>query len=197
MWCCFGEDGVISANREIFCLTSSFCCPQQRGYPGKMPGGQLKRPGPPLGEQSVIQHTPLPSLHPPSRQATEDFPSPSKRRKSSDQVSGDTLVPPPLKRKVTISQFTLMCFVLGAAIPPWAAAFLRPVFSSASLARPPAASQTCILEPNPQEQQPPLAGRRFRSQKPSSSRVSGANGLIFFSFHYLFKIFFMTCRCQW
>ncbi|KAM9836716.1 uncharacterized protein kdm6ba [Aulostomus maculatus] len=60
---------------------------QQRGYPGKMLGGQLKRPGPPLGEHSVIQHTPLPSLHPSSRQAAEDCPSPSKRKKSSDQVS--------------------------------------------------------------------------------------------------------------
>ncbi|XP_062300790.1 lysine-specific demethylase 6B isoform X1 [Scomber scombrus] len=60
---------------------------QQRGYPGKMQGGQLKRPGPPLGEHSVIQHTPLPSLHPSSRPAVEDSPSPSKRKKSSDQVS--------------------------------------------------------------------------------------------------------------
>ncbi|XP_042256271.1 lysine-specific demethylase 6B isoform X1 [Thunnus maccoyii] len=60
---------------------------QQRGYPGKMQGGQLKRPGPPLGEHSVIQHTPLPSLHPSSRPAAEDSPSPSKRKKSSDQVS--------------------------------------------------------------------------------------------------------------
>ncbi|KAM8746547.1 uncharacterized protein kdm6ba isoform 2-T8 [Acanthopagrus schlegelii] len=60
---------------------------QQRGYPGKMVGGQLKRPGPPLGEHSVIQHTPPPSLHPSSRPAVEDCPSPSKRKKSSDQVS--------------------------------------------------------------------------------------------------------------
>ncbi|XP_044038783.1 lysine-specific demethylase 6B isoform X2 [Siniperca chuatsi] len=60
---------------------------QQRGYPGKMLGGQLKRPGPPLGEHSVIQHTPPPSLHPSSRPAAEDCPSPSKRKKSSDQVS--------------------------------------------------------------------------------------------------------------
>ncbi|KAF1380473.1 hypothetical protein PFLUV_G00164100 [Perca fluviatilis] len=60
---------------------------QQRGYPGKMLGGQLKRPGPPLGEHSVIQHTPLPSMHPSSRPAAEDCPSPSKRKKSSDQVS--------------------------------------------------------------------------------------------------------------
>ncbi|XP_038586411.1 LOW QUALITY PROTEIN: lysine-specific demethylase 6B [Micropterus salmoides] len=60
---------------------------QQRGYPGKMQGGQLKRPGPPLGENSVIQHTPPPSLHPSSRPAAEDRPSPSKRKKSSDQVS--------------------------------------------------------------------------------------------------------------
>ncbi|XP_040886634.1 lysine-specific demethylase 6B [Toxotes jaculatrix] len=61
---------------------------QQRGYPGKMQGGQRKRPGPPLGEHSVIQHTPLPSLHPPSRPpAAEDCPSPIKRKKSSDQVS--------------------------------------------------------------------------------------------------------------
>ncbi|TMS02134.1 Reticulocyte-binding protein 2-like protein a [Larimichthys crocea] len=60
---------------------------QQRGYPGKMLGGQLKRPGPPLGEHSVIQHTPPPSLHPSSRPAAEDCPSPSKRKKNSDQVS--------------------------------------------------------------------------------------------------------------
>ncbi|XP_030018764.1 lysine-specific demethylase 6B-like, partial [Sphaeramia orbicularis] len=59
---------------------------QQRGYPGKMLGGQLKRPGPPLGEHSVIQHTPPPTLHPSSRPAAEDCPSPSKRKKSSDQV---------------------------------------------------------------------------------------------------------------
>ncbi|XP_071389069.1 uncharacterized protein kdm6ba isoform X2 [Centroberyx affinis] len=60
---------------------------QQRGYPGKMLGGQLKRPAPPLGEHSVIQHTPPPSLHPSSRPGAEDCPSPSKRKKSSDQVS--------------------------------------------------------------------------------------------------------------
>ncbi|XP_026122643.1 lysine-specific demethylase 6B-like isoform X2 [Carassius auratus] len=41
--------------------------------------GQLKRPGPPLGEHSVIQHTPAPSLHRPM----EDCPSPNKRKKSS------------------------------------------------------------------------------------------------------------------
>ncbi|XP_068164666.1 protein split ends isoform X2 [Antennarius striatus] len=57
----------------------------QRGYPGKMLG-QLKRPGPPLGEHSVIQHTPpLLSVHPSSRPVVEDCPSPSKRQKSSDQ----------------------------------------------------------------------------------------------------------------
>ncbi|KAM3857821.1 uncharacterized protein kdm6ba [Diretmus argenteus] len=60
---------------------------QQRGYPGKMLGGQLKRPAPPLGEHSVIQHTPPPSLHPSSRPGSEDCPSPSKRKKSSDQAS--------------------------------------------------------------------------------------------------------------
>ncbi|XP_016143433.1 LOW QUALITY PROTEIN: lysine-specific demethylase 6B-like [Sinocyclocheilus grahami] len=41
--------------------------------------GQLKRPGLPLGEHSVIQHTPAPSLHRPM----EDCPSPNKRKKSS------------------------------------------------------------------------------------------------------------------
>ncbi|XP_058479717.1 lysine-specific demethylase 6B isoform X1 [Solea solea] len=61
---------------------------QQKGYPGKMLGGQLKRPGPPLGEHSVIQHTPPPSLHPSSHlPAAEDCPSPNKKKKSSDQVS--------------------------------------------------------------------------------------------------------------
>ncbi|CDQ82099.1 unnamed protein product [Oncorhynchus mykiss] len=60
---------------------------QQRGYPGKMLGGQLKRPAPPLGEHSVIQHTPPPSLHPSSR-PNEDCPSPSKRKRkrSSEQI---------------------------------------------------------------------------------------------------------------
>ncbi|XP_056156120.1 lysine-specific demethylase 6B isoform X2 [Lampris incognitus] len=58
----------------------------KRGYPGKMLGGQLKRPAPPLGEHSVIQHTPPPSLHPSSRPGSEDCPSPSKRKKSSDQA---------------------------------------------------------------------------------------------------------------
>ncbi|XP_054608456.1 lysine-specific demethylase 6B-like isoform X2 [Dunckerocampus dactyliophorus] len=59
---------------------------QQRAHPGKMPGAQLKRPASLLGEHSVIQHTPLPSMHPSTRSATEDCPSPSKRKKSSDQV---------------------------------------------------------------------------------------------------------------
>ncbi|XP_041841041.1 lysine-specific demethylase 6B [Melanotaenia boesemani] len=59
---------------------------QQRTFSGKMLGGQLKRPGPPLGEHSVIQHTPLASLHSSSRPAAEDCPSPSKRKKNSDQV---------------------------------------------------------------------------------------------------------------
>nr|XP_023993223.1 lysine-specific demethylase 6B-like [Salvelinus alpinus] len=59
---------------------------QQRGYPGKMLGGQLKRPAPPLGEHSVIQHTPPPSLHP--SRPNEDCPSPSKRKRmgSSEQI---------------------------------------------------------------------------------------------------------------
>ncbi|KAL6118765.1 kdm6b [Pungitius sinensis] len=60
---------------------------QQRGYPGKMIGGPLKRQGPPLGEHSVIQHTPPPSMHQSSRSAVEDCPSPSKRKKSTDQLS--------------------------------------------------------------------------------------------------------------
>ncbi|CAB1351554.1 unnamed protein product [Coregonus sp. 'balchen'] len=58
---------------------------QQRGYPGKMLGGQLKRPAPPLGEHSVIRHTPPASLHPTSR-PNEDCPSPSKRKRGSEQV---------------------------------------------------------------------------------------------------------------
>ncbi|XP_067117463.1 lysine-specific demethylase 6B isoform X1 [Osmerus mordax] len=58
---------------------------QQRGYPGKMLGGQLKRPAPPLGEHSVIQHAPPPPLHPSARPG-DDCPSPSKRTRSSDQV---------------------------------------------------------------------------------------------------------------
>ncbi|XP_051578653.1 lysine-specific demethylase 6B-like [Myxocyprinus asiaticus] len=51
---------------------------QQPRGPHSHPG-QLKRPGPPLGEHSVIQHTPAPSLHCPM----EDCPNPSKRKKSS------------------------------------------------------------------------------------------------------------------
>ncbi|KAJ8282868.1 hypothetical protein COCON_G00053870 [Conger conger] len=39
---------------------------QPRGFPGKMMGGQLKRPAPPLGEHSVIQHAPPPPLHHPA-----------------------------------------------------------------------------------------------------------------------------------
>lgn len=74
-------------------LILSFLCSQQRGYAGKMLGGQLKRPGPPLGEHSVIQHTPSPSLHPSSRPPAEDCPSPSKRKKSSDQVQTTTPSP--------------------------------------------------------------------------------------------------------
>ncbi|XP_013885866.1 extensin [Austrofundulus limnaeus] len=59
---------------------------QQRGYPGKMPAGPLKRPGPPLGEHSVIQHTPPPPLHIPAHPVLEDCPGPSKRKKSSEQA---------------------------------------------------------------------------------------------------------------
>ncbi|KAJ8008425.1 hypothetical protein DPEC_G00104690 [Dallia pectoralis] len=55
---------------------------QQRGYPGKMFVGQLKRPAGPLGEHSVIQHTLQPSSRP-----GEDCPSPSKRRRSTEQAS--------------------------------------------------------------------------------------------------------------
>ncbi|TRY87569.1 hypothetical protein DNTS_027012 [Danionella cerebrum] len=51
--------------------------------------GQLKRPGPPLGQHSVIQHTPAPSLHRPM----EDHPSPNKRKKStgSEQVAHSSM----------------------------------------------------------------------------------------------------------
>ncbi|XP_049607510.1 lysine-specific demethylase 6B isoform X2 [Syngnathus scovelli] len=60
---------------------------QQRGHAGKMPASQLKRPRPPLGEHSVIQHTAASSsVHLPNRSSGEDWPSPSKRKKSSDQV---------------------------------------------------------------------------------------------------------------
>ncbi|KAK5848555.1 hypothetical protein PBY51_006158 [Eleginops maclovinus] len=77
---------------------------QQRGYQGKMLGGQLKRPGPPLGEHSVIQHTPPPSMHPSSRQAAEDCPSPNKRKKSSDQVSHPGLQRFPVPGQSLLSQ---------------------------------------------------------------------------------------------
>ncbi|XP_077355713.1 uncharacterized protein kdm6ba isoform X2 [Festucalex cinctus] len=57
----------------------------QRGHTGKMAASQLKRPRPPLGEHSVIQHTPAaPSA---ARSPTDEWPSPSKRKKSSDQDS--------------------------------------------------------------------------------------------------------------
>lgn len=64
---------------------------QSRGFPGKMMGGQLKRPAPPLGEHSVIQHAPPPPLHHPAP-PSEDCPSPSKRTRgsSSEQVRGHT-----------------------------------------------------------------------------------------------------------
>ncbi|MCJ8731424.1 hypothetical protein PDJAM_G00199450 [Pangasius djambal] len=55
---------------------------QQQQQPPRGPyshPGQLKRPAPPLGEHSVIQHTPL-SLNRPN----EDCPSPIKRKRSSD-----------------------------------------------------------------------------------------------------------------
>ncbi|XP_073692430.1 uncharacterized protein kdm6ba [Garra rufa] len=58
--------------------------------------GQLKRPGPPLAEHSVIQQTPAPTLHRPM----EDCPSPNKRKKSSGSEqtprSAPRLVPGPL-----------------------------------------------------------------------------------------------------
>ncbi|RVE60714.1 hypothetical protein OJAV_G00183400 [Oryzias javanicus] len=62
---------------------------QQRGYSGKMLGGQLKRPGP----HSVIQHTPLPAPH--THLPADDSPSPSKRKKSSD------LTPHPAPQRYT------------------------------------------------------------------------------------------------
>ncbi|XP_057709821.1 lysine-specific demethylase 6B [Corythoichthys intestinalis] len=60
---------------------------QQRGHTAKMSASQLKRPRPPHGGPSVIQHTPVPSSHQSTRPSAEDWPSPSKRKKSSDQVS--------------------------------------------------------------------------------------------------------------
>ncbi|KAJ8389323.1 hypothetical protein AAFF_G00121880 [Aldrovandia affinis] len=59
---------------------------QSRGFPGKIMGAQLKRPVPPLGEHSVIQHTPPPLHHP--TPPSEDCPSPSKRKRgsSSEQI---------------------------------------------------------------------------------------------------------------
>ncbi|XP_051953850.1 lysine-specific demethylase 6B-like [Xyrauchen texanus] len=56
--------------------------------------GQLKRPGPPLGEHSVIQHTPDPSLH----RLMEVCPSPSKRKKSS---GSEQQIPHPAMQRIT------------------------------------------------------------------------------------------------
>lgn len=93
-----GAAGRRLLNELWVCLSESkrligVCArPQQRGYSGKLLGGQLKRPGPPLGEHSVIQHTPLPPLHTPSRLAADESPGPSKRKKSSDLVSFPLIV---------------------------------------------------------------------------------------------------------
>ncbi|XP_048885473.1 lysine-specific demethylase 6B isoform X3 [Brienomyrus brachyistius] len=66
---------------------------QSRPFPGKIIGGQLKRPAPPLVEHSIIQHAPPP--HPPPN---EECPSPSKRKRSgsSEQVPHPGGQRPPL-----------------------------------------------------------------------------------------------------
>lgn len=69
---------------------------QQRGYPGKMVGGHLKRPGPPLPEHSVIQHTALPPLHSAPGPA-DDCPSPNKRKKGPEQVEPRSSRTDPMK----------------------------------------------------------------------------------------------------
>ncbi|XP_077444919.1 uncharacterized protein kdm6ba isoform X2 [Stigmatopora argus] len=56
---------------------------QQRVHGGKMSASQLKRPWPPLGGHSVIQHAPAPPSHP----IKEDWPCPSKTKKSSEEMS--------------------------------------------------------------------------------------------------------------
>lgn len=81
-----------------------------------MPGGQLKRPGPPLGEHSVIQHTPSPSLQPSSRPAAEDCPSPSKRKKSSYQVEHESHKDWQLLTSVLDFQCCVLSFLLVGSL---------------------------------------------------------------------------------
>ncbi|XP_060730734.1 lysine-specific demethylase 6B isoform X2 [Tachysurus vachellii] len=69
---------------------------QQKQQPPRGPyshAGQLKRTAPPLGEHSVIQHTPL-SLNRPN----EDCPSPSKRKRSTDSEQHPQSHYPPLQK---------------------------------------------------------------------------------------------------
>ncbi|XP_018599932.2 lysine-specific demethylase 6B [Scleropages formosus] len=59
---------------------------QSRPLQGKMLGGHLKRPAPPLMDHSVIQHAPPPP--PPPLPHREEGPSPSKRKRSSSSDQG-------------------------------------------------------------------------------------------------------------
>ncbi|XP_028998390.2 lysine-specific demethylase 6B [Betta splendens] len=132
----------------------------QRGYPGKLLGGQLKRPGPPLGEHSVIQHTP-PSLHSLSRPPNaEDCPSPSKRKKSSEQrCSG---------------QSTLSQQQSAVHHPPPKPTFWSPLHKESNTPWQPHTPER--KNPQSQEfQEPNVQGMANYSQKSSSAPFSPAN----------------------
>lgn len=78
----YGSPPLQHGSRPMPPVPDSWEQSHQQQQPPRGPyshAGQLKRPAPPLGEHSVIQHTPL-SLSRPN----EDCPSPSKRKRSSD-----------------------------------------------------------------------------------------------------------------
>ncbi|XP_055054194.2 uncharacterized protein kdm6ba isoform X1 [Misgurnus anguillicaudatus] len=76
----YGAPHPQHGSRPMPPLTDPWTQPQTQQQPRgpHSNAGPLKRPGPPLGEHSVIQPTPTPSLHRPM----EDCPSPRKRKKS-------------------------------------------------------------------------------------------------------------------
>ncbi|KAM6908919.1 uncharacterized protein kdm6ba [Xenentodon cancila] len=139
---------------------------QQRAYPGKMLGGQLKRPGPPLAEHSVIQHTPPPSLHISSRPVAEDCPSPNKRKKSSDQTSH-----PGLQRFAGPGQSLLSQQPSSAQRLPPKPAFWNPVHKDNGVLWQPQTSD----RKNPQSQEFQEHGKhRLGSYTPKSSPAASS-----------------------